>query len=51
MYPWSLSRFGRMQLQLMRKMFEDYWSAGERYQSEVTEELAGRTERPHRPHR
>jgi hypothetical protein len=29
-----------MQLQLMRKMFEDYWQAGERYHSDTIEELA-----------
>jgi sarcosine oxidase subunit beta len=38
--PFLLSRFGRMQLQLMRKMFEDYWQAGERYHSDTIEELA-----------
>ena len=40
LYPFLLSRFGRMQLQLMRKMFEDYWAEGERYHSDTMEELA-----------
>jgi sarcosine oxidase subunit beta len=44
LYPFLLSRFGRMQLQLMRKMFEDYWQADERYHSELMEELARRTD-------
>jgi sarcosine oxidase subunit beta len=42
LYPFLLARFGRMQLQLTRKMFEDYWAADERYHSEVMEELARR---------
>jgi glycine/D-amino acid oxidase-like deaminating enzyme len=40
LYPFLLARFGRMQLQLNRKMFEDYWKAGERYHSETKEETA-----------